>query len=194
MIRNYKCGSSAKLLGVLPMFIKRETYLSLLEENEDLRNKMDSIHAEMQQKEELFKRDIFSFDQELTLTMNQHEVVNGQHQKMGVLISKIKEQFNKVNDLSQYSYDNSKNLSNKGGNLIESAKDMVSKSKEGQESVGRVEQLILQLGEQLGGTYKKMNQLNERSKEIELIVKVIKEIADQTNLLALNASVLVVVD
>lgn len=171
------------------MFIKRETYLRLLEENEDLRNKMDSILAEIQQKEELFQKSIFSFDQELTLTMNQHEVVNGQHQKMGVLISKIKEQFNKVNDLSQYSYDNSKNLSNKGGNLIESAKDMVSKSKEGQESVGRVEQLILQLGEQLGGTYKKMNQLNERSKEIELIVKVIKEIADQTNLLALNASI-----
>jgi methyl-accepting chemotaxis protein len=34
-----------------------------------------------------------------------------------------------------------------------------------------------------------MNQLNERSKEIELIVRVIKEIADQTNLLALNASI-----
>jgi methyl-accepting chemotaxis protein len=34
-----------------------------------------------------------------------------------------------------------------------------------------------------------MNQLNDRSKEIEMIVKVIKEIAEQTNLLALNASI-----
>ncbi|WP_420708787.1 methyl-accepting chemotaxis protein [Bacillus sp. REN16] len=34
-----------------------------------------------------------------------------------------------------------------------------------------------------------MDHLNNRSKEIENIVQVIKEIADQTNLLALNASI-----
>ncbi|MFB9985921.1 methyl-accepting chemotaxis protein [Bacillus benzoevorans] len=46
-----------------------------------------------------------------------------------------------------------------------------------------------QLGDQLHETSQQMNGLNDRSHEIELIVKVIKDIADQTNLLALNASI-----
>ncbi|WP_419865707.1 methyl-accepting chemotaxis protein [Bacillus dakarensis] len=66
---------------------------------------------------------------------------------------------------------------------------MVSKSDEGKDLVNKVEHLITQLGDKLGETYERMNQLNDRSKEIEMIVKVIKDIADQTNLLALNASI-----
>ena len=74
-------------------------------------------------------------------------------------------------------------------NYLNQLIDMVKVSEEGRESVNRVEGLIIQLGEQLYETSVKMNQLNERSKEIEIIVKVIKDIADQTNLLALNASI-----
>lgn len=171
------------------MIITREKYNRLLEENQELREKLESVLAGAKQKEDFSREFIESFNAELTKTIDQHEMVNSQHHLMGDLVSKIKDRFDKVNDLSQRSFDNSRDLSVKGEGLIESAKDMVAKSQEGQQSVGLVEQLILQLGNQLGETFTKMNQLNERSKEIELIVKVIKEIADQTNLLALNASI-----
>lgn len=171
------------------MIITKDRYSRLMEENEELKRELDSVLAVTKQKEEFSRDFIETFNAELSKTIDQHEMVNSQHHLMGDLVAKIKDRFDTVNNLSQYSFDNSRDLSVKGEGLIESAKDMVSKSQEGQRSVGMVEQLILQLGKQLGETYTKMNQLNERSKEIELIVKVIKEIADQTNLLALNASI-----
>lgn len=171
------------------MLINKAKYENLIEENKALKERLAAVQEESLEKENFSREFIKSFNIELTQTIDQHELVNGQHQVMGNLVGKIKERFDKVYDLSEYSFDNSKILSEKGESLIESAKDMVVKTEEGRQSVGRVEQLILQLGQQLGETYNKMNQLNERSKEIELIVKVIKEIADQTNLLALNASI-----
>jgi methyl-accepting chemotaxis protein len=171
------------------MFINRDKYISLQQKNEDLRKSLHLALEKAQQKEEFFASFIKSFNLELTKTIDQHELVNRQHHVMGDLVAKIKGRFDKVNSLSEHSFDNSKILSDKGETLIGSAQDMVLKSEEGRQSVGMVEQLILQLGKQLEENYEKMNQLNERSKEIELIVKVIKEIADQTNLLALNASI-----
>ncbi len=171
------------------MIISKQKYTRLLEENQALKQQLDAVLADAKQKENSSKMFIESFNEELTKTIEQHEKVNSQHHLMGNLVEKIKDRFDKVNDLSQSSFDNSKDLSVKGEGLIESAKDMVEKSQEGQQSVSMVEQLILQLGKQLSETFEKMNQLNERSKEIEHIVQVIKEIADQTNLLALNASI-----
>jgi methyl-accepting chemotaxis protein len=173
----------------ITLLITKGKYQSLIDENQELKIKLDSVIEEAKQKEEFFNHFIETFNLELTKTIDQHELVNSQHHVMGDLVSKIKERFDNVNNLSEHSFNSSKVLSDKGEILIESAKDMVLKSEEGRKSVGMVEQLILQLGHQLEETFNKMNQLNERSKEIELIVKVIKEIADQTNLLALNASI-----
>jgi methyl-accepting chemotaxis protein len=173
----------------ITLLITKGKYQSLIDENQELKIKLDSVIKEAKQKEEFFNHFIETFNSELTKTIDQHELVNSQHHVMGDLVSKIKARFDNVNNLSEHSFDSSKVLSDKGEILIESAKDMVLKSEEGRKSVGMVEQLILQLGHQLEETFNKMNQLNERSKEIELIVKVIKEIADQTNLLALNASI-----
>ena len=143
----------------------------------------------MQQDEQHLTGFIDSFNNDLTTTINQHEMVNKQHHMLGELVSNIKERFDKVHSLSKMSSDKSIRLHEKGQGLLESMVEMVKLSGEGKESVKTVEGLIRQLGNQLHETSVKMNQLNERSKEIELIVKVIKEIADQTNLLALNASI-----
>lgn len=171
------------------MFIAKKEYLTLQQENQALKQELEAIRAEAKQKAELSRAFIESFNLELTKTIDQHEMVNSQHQSMGNLVLEIKNGFNNVNELSEHSFANSRELSEKGARLIDSAKTMVTKSQEGQQSVGMVEKLIQQLGEQLGETFTKMTQLNERSKEIEMIVKVIKEIAEQTNLLALNASI-----
>ncbi len=171
------------------MIINRQNYQSLLEENAKLKKELEVLKADSQQKQELSKKFMESFGLELAMAIEQHELVNSQHLEMGDLVGKIKAGFDKVNNHSESSFANSLVLSSKGTELIESAKDMVSKTTAGQSSVSTVERLILQLGNQLSETYQKMNQLNERSHEIEDIVKVIKEIAAQTNLLALNASI-----
>jgi methyl-accepting chemotaxis protein len=171
------------------MFTSKKRLSLIEDEKKDLQDKFDLIFSECKEKEAFFEVFLERFNHELTQTVDQHEIVNSQHHVMGDLVGKIKERFDKVNDLSQLSYNNSKDLSQKGTDLIQSAKDMVLKSDEGRVQVNKVEELITQLGKQLEETSCKMNQLNDRSKEIELIVKVIKEIADQTNLLALNASI-----
>jgi methyl-accepting chemotaxis protein len=171
------------------VLINKEKYLNLVKENENLKGQLDRLLKEAKQKEDRSKRFVESFNQELTTTIHQHEIVNSQHHVMGELVNKIKGHFDKVNDLSQHSSNNSEVLVIKGDNLINSAKEMASGSEEGRELVLQVEQLISQLGERLTETFEKMNHLNERSKEIEMIVKVIKEIAERTNLLALNASI-----
>jgi methyl-accepting chemotaxis protein len=68
---------------------------------------------------------------------------------MGDLVARIKTRFDKVNSLSEGSFDNSKELSQKGENLIQSAKDMVVKSDEGRDLVNKVEELIFNLDNSL---------------------------------------------
>ncbi|WNS75932.1 methyl-accepting chemotaxis protein [Bacillus sp. DTU_2020_1000418_1_SI_GHA_SEK_038] len=171
------------------MFTTKKRNIQLAEENTELKNRLKVIFEKAQQNEEYLNEFIEGFNAELTIAIEQHEKVNGQHDVLGELVGKLNERFDKVNVISQMSYDKSLGLHEKGQNLIESTADMVKISEEGRDSVSKVEGLIAKLGEQLHETSVKMNQLNERSKEIEMIVKVIKEIADQTNLLALNASI-----
>lgn len=171
------------------MFITKRHLSSVEEEKKKLQEKFDLLYSECTEKESFFEVFLEKFNTELTETIEQHEIVNSQHHVMKDLVAEIKKHFDKVNNLSQTSLNNSIELFQKGEELIQSAKDMVIKSEEGRNSVNHVEQLITRLGEELGETYNKMNHLNDSSKEIEMIVKVIKEIADQTNLLALNASI-----
>lgn len=171
------------------MFTNRKKTYQLEEENSELKSRLKTIFEKAQQNEEYLNRFIDSFNSELNRAIQQHEMVNGQHDMLGQLVGKIMDRFDRVNAISQKSFDKSIGLHDKGQTLIESTLDMVKKSEEGRDSVSKVEGLIAKLGEQLNETSLKMNQLNERSKEIEMIVKVIKEIADQTNLLALNASI-----
>lgn len=126
---------------------------------------------------------------DLISTIEQHEIVNDQHELLGDLVLKIKQRFDKVNSISEQSNQISATMTEKGKALIKSTKDMVYQSKEGRDSVSRVESLIKHLGDQSKETSTSMTQLGIRSKEIEDIVKVITDIAEQTNLLALNASI-----
>lgn len=155
-------------------FFKAE-YMKVKQENQELENRMkDFLHS--------LYRDLLS-------TVNQHEVVNGQHHDLADLVGKIKNRFDKVEEISQHSNQISTKMLVMGQKLIDSTEEMVRESKEGRESVGKVETMINKLGEQSSLAANSMNQLNVRSKEIEDIVKVIHAIAEQTNLLALNASI-----
>lgn len=158
-------------------------------EKQALQNKLDELYAQFEQKEAFYQAFMEKFTQELGSTISQHELVNDQHYVLGDKVGQIKNHFDRVNEISEYSVENSKRLSGKGHELIHSSKEMVEKSNEGGELVRQVEELIIRVGEISDHAYQNMRKLNERSKEIEMIVKVIKEIAEQTNLLALNASI-----
>ncbi|GGE62669.1 methyl-accepting chemotaxis protein [Priestia taiwanensis] len=127
--------------------------------------------------------------QELVATINQHEVVNGQHGTLGTLLGELNTCFNKVSETTHTSRDLTNEMMTKGQTLIHSAEEMAKSSTEGKDAVYKLLVMINKLGEQSQETSVSMNNLSERSKEIEQIVEVINNIAAQTNLLALNASI-----
>ncbi|WP_453990484.1 methyl-accepting chemotaxis protein [Bacillus nitroreducens] len=171
------------------MFVRRQYMNSLVKENERLKTEIKELIAEREQQRETTTVFFKNFYEELVATIEQHEHVNGQHHVLGDLVAKLKSKFDRVEELSQLSFNNSTKLYKNGKALLSEAEDMVEKAKDGKRQVLEVESIMKQLGSQLNDTSEKMNHLNSRSKEIENIVQVIKEIADQTNLLALNASI-----
>lgn len=100
---NSRNSKRNKFIGGFSMFIDKKKYVSLKEENEELKQKLDSLLDELKQREKDSQVFVDSFDQDLTMTVNQHELVNSQHHVMGNLVTKIKERFDRVNDLSQNS-------------------------------------------------------------------------------------------
>ncbi|MDR4887049.1 methyl-accepting chemotaxis protein [Fredinandcohnia sp. QZ13] len=171
------------------MFFRKQYIVGLEKENKQLKQDMKVLKEETEQQKENTSLFFKNFYEELVATIEQHEHVNGQHHVLGELVGKIKSKFDRVDELSLLSYHNSAKLYENGQTLLLAAEDMVAKSSEGKNQVLEVESIMKELGSQLKDTSEKMNHLNNRSKEIENIVQVIKEIADQTNLLALNASI-----
>lgn len=151
--------------------------------------KIDELNSELDKKEDEFQIFLNELHKEMLSTIEQHEVVNDQHYVMQGMIIKLLEEFDKVRNSTVQSYEVSDEILSKGKELIHSSTEMVTISEEGKKSVDDVQELIQTLGEQSNKTSYSMNQLSQRSKEIEQIVHVIKGVADQTNLLALNASI-----
>lgn len=159
------------------------------EDIKTLKNKIDELNDKLDKRDNKFQIFLNDLHKELLVTIQQHEVVNDQHNVMDVMIKKLLGEFDKVKDSTVISHDISNEILIKGQSLISSSSQMVLVSEDGKKSVDEVQDLINILGEQSKKTSSSMNQLSERSKEIEQIVHVISGISDQTNLLALNASI-----
>nr|WP_102347380.1 methyl-accepting chemotaxis protein [Bacillus sp. Marseille-P3661] len=171
------------------MFGKNRKIKQLQTEITDLQEKLKDNEINKKYSDHDIQLILDNLYEELIATVQQHEIVNNQHLDLASLVLKIKERFDKVNYISEQSNQISTVMTDKGQALLQSTKDMVLQSKEGRDSVNKVEDLIKHLGEQSKETSSSMTQLGIRSKEIEDIVKVINDIAEQTNLLALNASI-----
>ncbi|WP_017754584.1 methyl-accepting chemotaxis protein [Calidifontibacillus oryziterrae] len=171
------------------MFGRRNEINQLKAEIANLQEQLKDAKKNNQNTDGNIKMFLDGLYKDLISTIEQHEVVNGQHGDLAELVLKIKQRFDKVTTISEQSKEISYTMTEKGQALIKSTKEMVCQSEEGRDSVSKVESLIKHLGEQSKETSSSMTKLGIRSKEIEDIVKVITDIAEQTNLLALNASI-----
>ncbi|MFC9541345.1 methyl-accepting chemotaxis protein [Lysinibacillus sp. NPDC056959] len=164
-------------------------FQSKKEDIEQFKIKIDELNAKLDKKDHEFQIFLNDLHKELISTIEQHDIVNNQHIVLGKMVTKILEEFNKVEDSTIHSNTISENALEKGNSLITSSDEMVTLSIESKQAVQEVEYLIDSLGEQSQKTSSSMNQLSDRSKQIAEIVKVISDISNQTNLLALNASI-----
>ncbi|SFA43177.1 methyl-accepting chemotaxis protein [Parageobacillus thermantarcticus] len=158
-------------------------------ENQQLKSRLEDAEKQLVEKEAMMQMLIDDLFTELGEAIQQHEFVNSQHHALGELVERIKEKVDNVNALSKSSCETSNFLLEQGKDLVESTRHMVKESESGIRMAGEVEEIMKKLGGEMHATSETMQGLRTRSKEIEQIVKVIKEIADQTNLLALNASI-----
>lgn len=126
---------------------------------------------------------------ELLTVIEQHNDINGQHDLLAQMVGVLLGQFHEVENSTKNANNVSEDILAKGKSLISSSHNMVEISKDGKGAVDKILTLINDLGTQSRSTSSGMTQLSERSKEIENIVGVIKQISEQTNLLALNASI-----
>lgn len=171
------------------MFVSKKSYNQLIFENEQLKKQLRQKDELISHKEDTISEKLKALDHELTLTIQQHELVNSQHYQLGDLVTQIKQHFDEVNQISSLSYGKAVHLFEKGESLIHNAGIMVVSSGEGNEMVNQVRDVMVELGQRLEETSKRMQELTKSSQEIEAIVGMIKGIAAQTNLLALNASI-----
>jgi len=165
------------------------TFKSKKEDIELFKKKIDELNAELDTKEHAFQIFLNELHKELISTIEQHDVVNDQHDIIGKMLGKILVEFNRVEDNTIQSNHISEQVLENGKSLIHSSDQMVTVSQESMQAVNAVEKIIDHIGEQSKQTSDNMNELSELSKEIEEIVQVISDISNQTNLLALNASI-----
>jgi methyl-accepting chemotaxis protein len=105
------------------------------------------------------------------------------------MVGKILKEFNHVENSTIKTNENSIEVLNKGESLISSIDTMVTIADKGRNAVGKVKEIIDKLGVQSKETSLSMDQLRERSKQIESIISVINEISEQISILSLNASI-----
>lgn len=121
--------------------------------------------------------------------IQQHGLVNSQHDTIASLGKQLKETVEKIQQISQQSDQTAHQLRERGERLTTIANESLGKSVEGKQELENVVKVIAQLEQDSVHTSASMGQLEERSNEITSIVQVISDIANQTNLLALNAAI-----
>ncbi len=164
---------------------KSEVNHQLHNEIADLRKQIQNFQHQ-QQLSNQFLEEIYY---DVGKIINQHEIVNGQHDELGNLAVKIEAHIQTMSDISNQSSQVANSMEFKGETLIQATNQMVSQFKIGQGAVVEVGKEIHHLGNLIKHTSTNMEKLEVRSYEIEKIVNVINNIASNTNLLALNASI-----
>ena len=149
------------------------------EEFEKLKEKIRELNTALDVKDNEFQIFLNELHLELLETVEKHEIVNSQHGVLGQMVTKLLGQFDDLKSSTVTSSEVSKLNLEKGEKLINSSIRMVDISKEGKDSLDKVQELINVLGEQSKKTSSSMAELSQRSKQIEDIVHVISDVSEQ---------------
>ncbi|MDW8801977.1 MULTISPECIES: methyl-accepting chemotaxis protein [Clostridium] len=127
--------------------------------------------------------------QKIEKIINQHSMVNSEHDLLADLAGDIRNQMEIISDLTTSTDESTNTLCNEGNKLLNITENTVEKSVEGKASVESMMNIITSLEKEIKGTYSSIGKLADKFNEINEIVQLISGIANQTNLLALNAAI-----
>ena len=159
----------------------------------DLENNQVSDSEEMIKKTKQLQDETNNFFQKmsklLTGTVEQHHMVDDQHDVLGKLADKVKVHMNEISSLTENTNDLTDKLYSEGNNLIEITKDTVKKSYEGKNAIEEIVQIVKSLENENRTNTENINELARQFSKVNEVVQLITNIANQTNLLALNAAI-----
>ena len=168
------------MLGIL----KKETKINVENDNKEV------IRAEVNNKE---SNDTIDFLKKINAhieeIINQHNIVNSEHDILAELAGEIEKQMDKVLDLTNQTKESSNKLYSQGEDVLAITQNTIKESVASKKSVEEIISSIERLDGETKGTYENITALGEQLKQIEDIAKLINGIASQTNLLALNAAI-----
>jgi methyl-accepting chemotaxis protein len=132
---------------------------------------------------------INSMNKLLKDTLDQHHVVNSQHDALDDLTENIKEHMNVIGDLSSRTNTSTDSLYEEGNKLIGITEHTVRKSHEGKEAIEEMVTIIKSLENENKNNTDSIYALARKFSKVNEVVALITNIATQTNLLALNAAI-----
>lgn len=125
----------------------------------------------------------------LAETVEQHHIVDNQHDVLGKLSDKVKMHMNVISDLTKNTNGLTDRLYSEGNDLIGITEDTVKKSYEGKDAIEEMVEIIKSLEEENRNNTESIHELARKFSQVNEVVQLITSIASQTNLLALNAAI-----
>ena len=132
---------------------------------------------------------IDSMNKLLKDTLNQHHVVNAQHDALDELAENVKNHMNVIGDLTSRTNTSTDSLYEEGNNLIGITAHTVRKSYEGKKAIEEMVTIIKSLENENKNNTDSIWELARKFSKVNEVVALITNIATQTNLLALNAAI-----
>lgn len=122
-------------------------------------------------------------------TVDQHQVVNSQHEDLAGLTNNVKVHMSKISELTTTTNKKTDILYSEANNLVEKTENTVEESKAGRLAIEEMHSIVKALESENIANTRSINELALKFNKINEVVELISSIASQTNLLALNAAI-----
>jgi methyl-accepting chemotaxis protein len=130
-----------------------------------------------------------SINKNLEKTVDQHQVVNGQHNDLAELANEVRGHMGKLSELTEVTNQTSDMLYTEASSLVQITRDTVEKSNDGKAAAEEMHSIVKILESENITNTQSINELALKFNKVNEVVQLISNIASQTNLLALNAAI-----